>query len=122
MNKILIIEDEASMTKALKDKLSHEGYEVISSKDGEDGLNKALEEHPDLILLDIIMPKMDGLTVLKKLREDEWGKNAEVIILTNLSDNEEISRAISDGKGEYLIKTDWKMEDIVNKVKSKLNK
>lgn len=87
--KILVIEaveDNAPLRKALHDKFSLEGFSVIDAKDGEEGLTVAMSEHPDLILLDILMPKMDGLTMMKKLRQgDEWGKHVPIIVLTNHS-------------------------------------
>ena len=76
MKKILIVEDEEIMLKALVEKFSSEGFEVVQAIDGEEGLKKALCEKPDIILLDILLPKMDGMAVLKKLREDTWGKHA----------------------------------------------
>ncbi|MFH1608394.1 MAG: response regulator, partial [Patescibacteria group bacterium] len=116
---ILIIEDETTLLDALCDKLASEGFKILRSKNGKEGLEIALREHPDLILLDIILPVMDGMTMLEKLRaENEWGKNARVIILTNLS---EVGKIASDSlKNEvykFLLKTDWKLEDIVIKIR-----
>ena len=118
--KILVVEDETPQCEAIRDKFTHEGYEVVVGKNGKVGLELALSEHPDLILLDIIMPEMDGLTMLKKLREDEWGKDAEVIMLSNLNDNSKVAAAMEQGTHEYLLKTDWKLEDVVAKVKEKI--
>ncbi|EKD43804.1 MAG: hypothetical protein ACD_72C00109G0002 [uncultured bacterium] len=80
----------------------------------------AFSEHPDLILLDFVLPGLDGMTLLKKLRTDSWGKNAQVIILTNLSDAENAEEAASHGVFDYLIKAEWKLEDVVKKVREKL--
>ncbi len=113
---LLIVEDESSLRMALHDKFLREGYAVSEARDGEEGLTAALREHPDMILLDIIMPKMDGMTVLKKLREDAWGKNARVVILTNLGDSKKIETSLAQGVCEYLVKTDCKIEDIALKV------
>lgn len=121
-NKILIVEDEPSMLRALHDKFAAEGFEILEARNGESGLAKAKEEHPDIILLDIIMPKMDGLTMLKGLREDKWGAKANVIILTNLSDGESLSTALKHGAYDFLVKADWRLEDVVSKVKEKLKK
>ena len=118
--KILIVEDEESLRGALRDKFAWEGFDVLEAGDGEEGLKAALREHPDLILLDIIMPKMDGITMLKKLREDDWGKEAQVILLTNLSDNEKLSEALAQGTYDYLVKSDWKIADVVAKVRERL--
>jgi DNA-binding response OmpR family regulator len=119
-NKILIVEDESSLLRVLEKKLTSEGYNVVTGKDGEQGLSVALKEHPDLILLDIIMPKMDGVTVLEKLREDDWGKNVPVIMLTNLTDSEKVFKAKDGDVREYLVKTDWKLEDVVGVIKKHL--
>ncbi|MBA4319224.1 MAG: response regulator [Flavobacterium sp.] len=119
--KILIVEDELSLRNALRDKLTRGGFDVLEAKDGEEGLKIALHEHPDLILLDIIMPVMDGFTMLKKLREDVWGKNTIVVLLTNLSDNERVAEAIAQGAYDYFVKSDWKIKNIVAKIDEKLN-
>jgi len=97
-----------------------EGFNVIKAEDGQEGLDVALEHHPDLILLDIVMPKMNGMDVLQKLRKDEWGKNVPIILLTNLSDSEKVEDAMKYGVYDYLIKTDWELKDVVKKVKEKL--
>lgn len=120
MKKILIVEDEEAILEILETKFKLEKFETLRAKDGQEGLKIALQEKPDLILLDIIMPKMDGLTVLEKLKADEVGKNIPVIILTNLSDDQKVEEAVSAGKYEYLIKSDWKIEDVVKEVKNKL--
>ena len=118
--KILIIEDEAMTLSALKEKFMDEGFYVAVAKNGEEGLEEAFLEKPDLILLDIIMPKMDGITMLKKLQNDERGKKIPVIILTNLSDPDSVYDSIDNGAYNYLVKTDWSMEDVVKKVRGKL--
>ena len=118
---ILIVEDERSLRKALHDKLLLEGFTVLEATDGEAGLALALSKHPHLILLDIIMLKMDGLTMLKKLREDDWGKAVPVIMLTNLSDAAKIAESQKSNVFDYLVKTDWSLEYVVDKVRQKLN-
>ncbi|MBT6034062.1 MAG: response regulator, partial [Candidatus Jacksonbacteria bacterium] len=91
--KILIVEDDQSLYKALTERFEREGYSVLGAKNGEEGLSIALEEKPVLILLDIIMPKKDGISMLADLRKDEWGKNVPVIMLSNLSDTEKMAEA-----------------------------
>lgn len=117
---ILIAEDEPSLMSALRDKLTQECFEVIEAYDGEECLKMIASHNPDLILLDIIMPKMDGMTVLEKLKEDDANKNIPVIILTNLSNFRDIQEAAKRGAHDYLIKTDWSLEDIVMKIKKNL--
>lgn len=118
--KILIIDDEPTVQKALTDKLKREGFQPISALNGKEGLEKALSEKPDLVLLDIIMPKMDGITMLKKLREDSWGRRALVLLLTVDSNPEHMSEALKDKAVDYLIKSDWKIDEVINKVKTVL--
>lgn len=113
--KILIVEDESSQRIALADTFVREDFHVFAAKDGSEGLVVALREHPDLTLIDIVMPVMDGITMLSKLREDVWGKNAKVIMLTNLSD------ALEHGSYDYLVKSDWKLEDVVARVRARLD-
>lgn len=105
----------------MRDKLSREGFIVVRTKNGEEGLSAALSGHPDLILLDILMPKMDGITMLKELRKNEWGKNVQVILLTNLSDVENISEALNNNVTDYLIKSDWNIKEVISRIKEKLN-
>lgn len=118
--KILIVEDEKSLREALSTRLSAEKFQILEAVNGEEGLAMALREHPDLILLDLMMPVMDGVAMAKSLKKDEWGKTVKIIILTNLSDNFKVQEALKEGVYDYLIKTDWKLEDIVKKVKEKI--
>jgi len=118
--KLLIVEDEEPMLNILSDEFKREGFAVSKAKEGQAGLDFALKEHPDIILLDILMPGMDGLEMLKKLRADEWGKKVPVILLTNYSDIEKISEAVQIGIAGYLVKSDWKLKDVIKKVKEQL--
>ena len=117
---ILIVEDETALLRALSDKFTREGFTVLKAGDGMEGLTLAIRKHPDLILLDVILPKCDGIETLKALRADEWGKNAEVILLTNLDESDKIAAAMSFGAREYLVKSEWRIEDVVKKVKERL--
>ncbi|MFM2414951.1 MAG: hypothetical protein RI911_644 [Candidatus Parcubacteria bacterium] len=118
--RILLVEDEPAIARAMADKLTTEGFVVIQARDGEDGLAQAIKEHPDLILLDVVMPKMDGMTMLTNLRKDDWGKSAKVIFLTNLSEMEAVQKATELGVFDYIVKSDWKLSDVVHKVREKL--
>lgn len=117
---ILIVEDEEPMQIALEDILKFEGFSVLKAINGEEGLSTALREHPDLILLDILMPQMNGLAMLKKLRADEWGKNAKVIVLTNYDEKEYVATALENEAYDYFIKTDIKITEVIQKIKEKL--
>lgn len=117
---ILIVEDEEPMQLALKDVLAFEGFGVLIAKNGLEGLEIALEKHPDLILLDILMPRMNGIRMLKILRTNEWGKKAKVIILTNYDEREDLAEALENEVYDYFIKTDIKITEVVQKIKEKL--
>lgn len=115
---ILIVEDEPALLMVLADKFRREGFVVLEAKDGEEALRTALHNHPDLLILDIVMPSMDGLTMLKKLREDKWGEYVPVLILSNLSDPEQIDEAAHSGAIDFLVKSNWGLDDVITKVKS----
>jgi DNA-binding response OmpR family regulator len=117
--RILIVEDDASLLRGLTDKFTRENFLVFFARNGVEGLSSALAHHPDVILLDIVMPQMDGLMMLQTLRtKDEWGKHVPVVFLTNLSpDNDKIIARISeDEPAYYLIKSDFLLSDVVAKV------
>ncbi len=116
--KILIVEDDKSLLLTLREKFTNEGFFVITAQDGEEGLIAAEKENPDLLLLDIKMPKIDGIAMAKKLKET--GADAPIIFLTNLDDLKHISDAIEVNKSDYLVKSDWELDDIVKKVKARL--
>jgi DNA-binding response OmpR family regulator len=118
--KILVVDDDENLRLALTDKLTIEGFDVVEAKDGKEGLDKAIATHPDLILLDVMMPVMNGLDMLKALRTDEWGKKVKVIMLTVLENAESVAEAMSGGSFTYLIKTSLNAEGIVSKIKEAL--
>jgi len=120
MKKLLVIDDESVVRKALSSQFDASEIKVITASDGEEGLATALKERPDLMLVDLLMPKMDGLAMLKALREDDWGKNARVIVLSNLGDEEKVSAADAFGIEDYLVKVNWNVTDVVDKIKKKL--
>ena len=122
---ILLVEDNPPELRVLTDKLTREGFSILQAKDGEEGFTMALQYRPHLILLDIVMPKMDGLTMMKKLRaENDWGKTVPIIVLTNLSPGDEkINKIIAENDpAYYLIKANWSMTDVVEKVRERLNR
>ena len=118
--KILIVEDEKTLLKALRERFMMEGYDVYTAGDGAVALEVALTEHPNIILLDIVMPIMDGLSTLKKLRADVWGKDVPVVLLTNLNMADKVAEALDKGAFDYLVKSDWSLDDVVKKVAEKL--
>ena len=120
MKKILFVEDESALQKTFGDILKKEGYEVISALDGGTGLKLAKSKKPDLILLDLILPKMNGFEVLEKLKESPGTKDIPVIILTNIGRMEDIGRALELGAKTYLVKADYTLEEVVKKVKQAL--
>ncbi len=117
MKKILFIEDESALQKTFGDILKQEGYEMISALDGETGLKLARAEKPDLILLDLILPKIYGIEVLRKLKEDEITKEIPIVILTNLEEMKDIDKALELGAKSYLIKAQYTLEEVVEKIK-----
>jgi DNA-binding response OmpR family regulator len=118
---ILIVEDESALLEVLADKFGREGFLAFTAGDGREGLKAALKCKPDIIVLDIIMPSMDGLQMLKRLRENKWGQNVPVLILSNLSDSEEHEGLLAtDKRLGYLVKSNWGLDDVVKKVKETL--
>jgi DNA-binding response OmpR family regulator len=114
---VLLVEDDEPIIRAIERRFEEENLSLIISRDGEDGYNKADQHRPNLIILDIIIPKMDGLTMLKKIRATTWGKEIPAIVLTNLSSPTQESEASKLGVTDYLIKTDWRLDDITKKIK-----
>ncbi len=117
---VLIIEDEADIREAMVDYLSESDYKVLAASDGITGLQTALAEHPDLILLDLMLPAMNGQEVLRKLREDRWGKNAVVIIMSAQDDLSNIGMAYESGVTEYIMKSNASLEELSKKVRETL--
>lgn len=113
---ILIVEDEAILRGLLVTTLQAEGYDVYEAKNGREGLASALKRRPRLILLDIVMPEMSGMDMLKRLRRDTWGRSASVILLTNLGDTESIESAKGFGVREYLVKSDWSLDELAERI------
>lgn len=118
IKKILLVEDELAFIKLLHDQLTENGYIVIDADDGKTGLEMAKREKPDLILLDIKMPKMDGMTMLSLLRKENIGKKTKVIILTNLEpDDKIILQIIKTEPTYYCIKSNIKLDELISKIK-----
>lgn len=118
--KIALIEDDRVLSDALYVGLKDAGFDVDRAFDGEEGLAMVLGKKPALVLLNIIMPTMDGLTVAKKLKSNPETKNIPIIILTVLGKTEVVAEALDAGVYEYLVKADYKVEDIIKRVKEHL--
>ena len=122
MKKILFVEDEESLQRVIKDALEKNGYGVISALDGENGIILAKKEKPDLILLDLILPKKDGFEVLEELKKDKETVAIPVIVLTNLEGGADIEKALSAGAKTYLVKSNYSLEDVLAKVRNVFGK
>jgi DNA-binding response OmpR family regulator len=121
MKKILFVEDEESLQRAFEDMLPANTYEVIKALNGELGVKSAREYKPDIILLDLILPKKDGFEVLEELKNDEETKNIPVIVLTNLEGSADIERALGLGATTYLVKANYTIDDLMSKIEKALD-
>lgn len=122
MAKIIVIEDEEVLLGLLKKKLEQEGHQVAIARDGQEGLEKIKADKPDLILLDIIMPKMGGFEVMEELNADKELKDIPIIIVSNSGQPVEIDRAKKLGVKDWLIKTDFDPQEVIAKVRKQLEK
>ncbi len=120
--KVLIIEDDKFLSELISTKLDKEGYEVDIALDGETGLTKIKEGKPTIILLDIMLPGIDGFEVLEKMQADEASKNIPVVILSNFGQEEKVERGLTLGAKDYLVKANFTTGEIVEKIKSTLEK
>ena len=114
--KILIIEDEEIIRDLLQKKLSQEGYEISVAKDGQEGLRLIKEVKPDLILLDIVMPKIGGFEVMEEMQKEEELKSIPVIVVSNSGQPVEIDKAQALGAKDWLIKTEFDPKEVIEKV------
>lgn len=118
--KILIIEDDKFLRELIVKKLNEQGFTTLEAVDGEEGLKKSREEKPDLILLDLILPGIDGFEVLSRLKQDPETKSIPIIILSNLGQKEDIERGLKLGAFDYLVKAHFTPGEIIEKVKNAL--
>ena len=121
MKKILFIEDEPALQHAVIQVLTNEKYKTFSATDGESGVMLARQELPDIILLDLVIPKKDGFTVLAELKDDKKTAHIPIIVLTNLEGSADVERALTLGATTYLVKTNYKLEEVAEKIKNILN-
>lgn len=120
--KILLIEDEKLMIELLEKKLAQEGYEVKVAKDGVEGLEKMREEKPDIILLDIVMPRKGGFEVMEEMSQDEELKQIPVVVISNSGQPVELDRAKRLGAKDWLIKTEFDPQEVIDKVIKQIGK
>jgi len=119
---ILLVEDDVFVSDIYQTKISSEGYEVILAENGLEAIKKLEKSIPDLILLDIIMPYMDGMETLRKIKSEEKWKKIPIILLTNLSDKEKIEEALGVGADDFLIKSHFTPSEVISKVNMLLKK
>lgn len=117
MKKILIVEDESKLRHSIEEILSKEGYTILSAADGEEGLQLAKDQMPDIILLDLILPKKDGFSMLQELKGSDDTQKIPVVVLSNLSEVEEVGRALELGANRYFVKTDYTVTEVVKRIK-----
>lgn len=118
VKKILIVEDSESYLEVLTKKLGEEVFELFTAKDGYEGLEKASEHKPDIIIIDLLMPKMNGIQLMTELRAKDWGKTITFLILTNLNPDEELMKAIDNNKpAYYMIKPQITLDELAAKVR-----
>jgi len=115
--KVLIIEDDAFFRELISKKVTESGFEFMSAVNGEDGVKKVEKDKPDLILLDLLLPNMDGFEVLSRIRQESGSSDTPVIILSNLDRKEDIDKGLKVGANDYLIKSQIDIDEIVEKIK-----
>lgn len=114
---ILIVEDDKFLRELISQKLVKEGYNISQAVDGEEGLKKAKEEKPDLVLLDLILPGIDGFEVLARIKEDGEAAKVPVIILSNLGQKEDVEKGLKLGAVDFLVKAHFTPGEIIEKIK-----
>jgi len=118
--KILIVEDEEALRKVLQEKMEHSGFETFVAKDGDEAWDMAKNKNPDLILLDLVLPKRSGFDVLGLLKQNSELKDIPVIVLSNLAEDENLKKALAMGAEDYFVKAQHPINEVVEKVKNRL--
>ena len=118
--KVLIVEDELSMQRALRSKLEQSGYAISTAADGIQAIEEMRKNRPDLVLLDLIMPRLDGISVLREMKKDEELRDLPVVILTNLSTGDKVAEAMQLGTFDFLVKANYSLDDVLKKVKERI--
>lgn len=118
---MVILEDDLALAKSLSTALGREGYAVFSAADGEAGLRTIEEKKPDLIILDLVLPRKSGFEVMGEINSRDDLKNIPVMVLTNLESSEDVNRMLELGVRSFLVKTNYSLEEVVAKIKEILN-
>lgn len=119
--KILVIEDSPYLAESLNDILDISGFEAILALNGREGVSQAIEQQPDLILLDIRLPDIDGYEVYRRIRENDWGAKAKILVLTASESTENISKNIDLPREDVLFKPEWSVPDLIAKIREKID-
>lgn len=117
MSKILMIEDDIFLRKIYREKFLREGFSFLEATNGEEGLNKVIAEKPDLVLLDLMLPRKNGFDVLIEMKRNKATARIPVVILSNLGQDSDVKRGLELGANDYLVKTDVNLSDVVARVK-----
>lgn len=120
--KILIIEDDKFLRDLMTQKLAKDGFTVMTAVDGDEGLKAVMADTPDIVVLDLILPKVDGFGVLEQMKKNDKLSQVPVLVLSNLGQKEDVTRAVSLGAEDFLIKSNFTLGEIVEKIKGILNK
>ncbi|MBU1015093.1 response regulator [Patescibacteria group bacterium] len=120
MAKILIVEDDKFLRELIVQKLASEGHEIVEAVDGEEGVRKIKEEVPQLVLLDIILPGIDGFEVLRQIKAEPTTANVPVLILSNLGQQEDVEKGLQLGAADYIIKAHFTPGEIIEKINTVL--
>lgn len=115
--KILVVDDDSDLLNITSTRLKQAGFDVITANNGKEGLDIALAQHPSLILLDVMMPEMTGMEMLKSLRNDDWGKTAHVFMLTSMSDSKDMSQGLHYNVDKYILKSNIKYDQLIDDIK-----
>ncbi len=117
---ILVAEDDTLLLNSITQVLTDAGYKVLQARDGKQGLDTALQGHPDLILTDNLMPILNGVDMIAKLRQDDWGKKVPVIIMTNMYNADTLNKSLEAGVTDYVMKSDFSVDKVVELVQNRL--
>lgn len=120
--KILIVDDEPNLRELFVDALSPQGFTCVTARNGLEGLNLSLTENPDIILLDLRMPEMDGLTMLRELRKNKSTEKIPVIILSTVNDEKSVSEAVQLGVSDFMEKSNWNVTELMERIRNNIAK